>query len=63
MERQLPPWYNEIEKAIKEIGFFYCLNAKDLMPFLTNTWCGQMALCEYSEEFVKKTLDHMLKKY
>jgi len=63
MKKEIPTWHEEIQEAIKEIGLFYCLSPKDLVPFLTATWCGQMALCGYSEEFVKRTLDHMFDEY
>lgn len=62
-ENEKMTWQEQIQEAIKEIAFIYCLSAKDLMPFLTATWCGQMAVCEYSEEFTKKTLDHMFENY
>ena len=54
-----PAWHAELQKAFAEIGLTYCLNAKDLLPFLTATLCGQFALAGLSEEFVKATLDRM----
>lgn len=63
MERKIPAWHKEIQDSIKEIGFLYCLSPKDLVPFLIATLCGQFALAGYSEEFIKKTLDHMFESY
>ena len=63
MKRDIPPWHEDMQDSMKTIACFYCLNAKDWMPFLTATWCGQMALCDYDKEFVKRTLDHMFDKY
>lgn len=63
MEGPIPPWHGAMQEAIKQVGFVYCLNSKDLIPFFTATLCGQFALAGYSEEFVKKTLDKMFDNY
>lgn len=60
---RIPPWQAEMQKAIADIGFFYCLNTKDLLPFFSSTLCGQFALAGLEEEFVKATLDRMFDSY
>jgi hypothetical protein len=61
--KKLPPWHKEIQQAIQEIGLVYCLNSKDLIPFLTATLCGQFAIAGLKEDFVKATLDRMFESY
>ncbi len=63
MNEKTPVWHQEMQKAFAEIGFTYCLNNKDLLPFLTATLCGQFALAGLKEEFVKATLDRMFENY
>ena len=58
-----PKWHLELQDAIREVGFIYCLNCRDLLPFFTATLCGQFALAELSEEKVKSTLDRMFISY
>lgn len=60
---KIPAWHAEMQRAFAEVGLTYCLNAKDLLPFLTSTLCGQFALAGLKEEFVKATLDRMFENY
>lgn len=57
------PWQPELEKFIHQLGVVYCLNDKDILGWLTATLCGQFALCNLDEEFVRKTLDRMFDQY
>jgi len=63
MNKKIPAWHNEMQAAFLEVGFKYCLNSKDLLPFLTSTLCGQFAISGLKEEFVKLTLDRMFDSY
>jgi len=63
MNEKMPKWQQEMQKATMEIGFLYCLNSKDLLPFLTATLCGQFAIAGLSENKVKETLDRVFDSY
>lgn len=56
-------WHQEANKALKEIMLVYCLDPKEMCAFLSATLVGQMELMGYSEEFAKKTFDHMFEKF
>ena len=53
----------ELLSIVDKYKILYCLSPRDLLPFLTATLTGQFAISEYSEEFVKKTLDRIFEKY
>lgn len=61
--KKIPHWHQELQQAIIDIGLRYCLNSKDLLPFLTATLCGQFAISGRTEEFVKSTLDRIFEQY
>jgi len=57
------PWQAELERFIAELGIIYCLNSKDMLGWLTATLCGQFAMCDLKEEFVRETLEKMFENY
>jgi len=59
----IPSWHKELQKELCQIMLVYCLNSKDLLPFLTATLCGQFVLANLSEEKVQETLDRMFNSY
>lgn len=60
-EYKTPFWHKKLQEDLIEVlgkySLLYCLSPRDLLPFLCGTLTGQFAISDYSEEFVKKTLD------
>ena len=65
--RKIPEWHkalqDDLTNVVNQYALLYCLSPRDLLPFMTGTLTGQFAISDYSEEFVKKTLDRMFDKF
>lgn len=53
----------ELHKLILDWSITHNLSTYELLAYLSATFVGTMAMANYSEEFVKRTLDRLLEEF
>lgn len=54
---------NDLMQVVHEYSILYCLSPRDLLPFITSMLIGQLTLCDFSDDHIRKTFDKIFESY